>query len=90
MGKRDEIERDEEGRPKATRNAGAFLNPFLGVVPVPSDMIDDYWRRRKGPRRLPLRTLFVIGVIILLALFLLIVVAPALDAQANVLVAATS
>jgi hypothetical protein len=90
MAERDRVERDEEGRPKATRNAGVFLNPFLGVVPVPSDMIDDYWRRRKGPRRFPLRTLFVIGVIILPALFLLIVVAPALDAQENVLAAATS
>lgn len=29
-------ERDEEGRPVATRNAGAFLGPFSGVVPVPS------------------------------------------------------
>jgi len=90
MGKRDEVERDEEGRPKATRNAGAFLNPFLGVVPVPSEMIDNYWRRRQGARHLPLRTLSVIALIILLALFLLIVVAPALDAEAIHPLAATS
>lgn len=34
-------ERDEEGRPIATRNAGAFLGPFSGVVPVPSDLAAD-------------------------------------------------
>lgn len=34
-------ERDEEGRPIATRNAGAFLAPFTGVVPVPSSLVED-------------------------------------------------
>jgi len=34
-------ERDEEGRPIATRNAGAFLAPVGGVVPAPSSMLDE-------------------------------------------------
>lgn len=34
-------ERDEEGRPIATRNAGAFLSPLTGVVPVPSSLVED-------------------------------------------------
>ncbi len=33
-------ERDEEGRPIATRNAGAFLAPYTGVVPVPSSLVE--------------------------------------------------
>lgn len=33
-------ERDEEGRPVATPNAGAFLAPIQGVPPVPSSVID--------------------------------------------------
>lgn len=33
-------QRDEEGRPIATRNAGAFLAPVGGVIPAPSSMLD--------------------------------------------------
>lgn len=33
-------ERDEEGRPVATPNAGAFLSPLTGMPPVPSSFID--------------------------------------------------
>lgn len=33
-------ERDEDGRPVAQPNAGAFLAPFQGVMPVPSSLID--------------------------------------------------
>jgi len=39
MADRD-TERDEEGRPVAQPNAGAFLAPFQGVPPVPSSVID--------------------------------------------------
>ena len=34
-------ERDAEGRPIATRNAGAFLAPVGGVVPAPSSILDE-------------------------------------------------
>ena len=39
-------ERDAEGRPVATRNAGAFLSP-VGMIPVPSSLLDEQ-RERDG------------------------------------------
>ncbi len=33
-------ERDEDGRPVPTHNAGAFLSP-VGMIPAPSSMLDD-------------------------------------------------
>ena len=68
------VERDEEGRPKATRNAGAFLGPFGGMVPSPSDMLDKHWRRRKGRERISDWNLFIVAVVIAVVLFLLFVV----------------
>lgn len=44
------VERDKDGRPIASPNAGAFLGPFTGVAPVPSDLLDRQWRA--GPRRI--------------------------------------
>ena len=69
------VERDKDGRPKATRNAGAFLGPFGGMVPVPSEVLERHWRRRKRRSRFSNWTLFTIAVVIVIVLFFLIVVA---------------
>ncbi len=44
------VDRDKDGRPIASPNAGAFLGPFTGVAPVPSDLLDRQWRA--GPRKI--------------------------------------
>lgn len=85
------VERDEEGRPKATRNAGAFLGPLGGMVPVPSDVLDKHWRRRKGKgRRIPDWAVVTIVVIVLIVLLVLLGLALTPDTAAAVLLPATS
>jgi hypothetical protein len=42
------VDRDEEGRPVASRNAGAFLSP-VGMIPVPSSILDH--EREENDRR---------------------------------------
>ena len=67
------VERDKDGRPIRTRNAGAFLSPSRGMIPVPSDILDRYWRRPKaeGRRaRLVMDTIAVILGIVLVVLIL--------------------
>lgn len=77
------VERDREGRPKATRNAGAFLGPFGGMLPVPSELLDKHWRRRKREGRFSNWTLFTIAVTIVVVLFLLLVLALPPDTAAT-------
>lgn len=69
------VERDEDGRPIATRNAGAFMGPF-GMYPVPSNLLDDQsratprkrgWSRRFKVVALAIATIVVIVVFLLLA-----------------------
>jgi hypothetical protein len=65
-------DRDEEGRPKATRNAGAFLSPNRGVIPVPSSILDDYWDDRRPKRSGPHRTRWALAVAIAMVGIILI------------------
>jgi len=78
------VERDEEGRPKATRNAGAFLGPLGGMVPVPSDMLDKHWRRKGKGRRIPDLAVVTIVVTVVIVLLLLLGVALTPDAAVAV------
>lgn len=69
------VERDEDGRPIATRNAGAFMGPFTGIAPVPSDLLDRHWRavpRKSGRSRRFKVTVFVITAIILAIVFIIL------------------
>ena len=69
------VERDKSFRPKATRNAGAFLGPFTGIIPVPSDMLDRHWskadRKSGRGRALKLAVLGLVAVTVFLVLFAL-------------------
>jgi hypothetical protein len=69
-------ERDDEGRPVPTRNAGAFLAPS-GLIPVPSSPLDDVERpgRRRRPLSLPSAALTVVAVSALLDVVLRYVLA---------------
>ena len=58
-------DRDEEQRPQATRNAGAFFSPTRGPTPIPTDL-ESYWNRlptRGNYRRLACNLIVVLAVL---------------------------
>ncbi len=57
-------ERDAEGRPVATHNAGAFLAPLGGVIPAPSSMLDEEGSASEPAVDPQLRTRFRVGVLV--------------------------
>jgi len=66
------VERDKDGRPSATRNAGAFLSPTRGVVPVPSDIVDRHWNRPKANGRRAKLVMYTIASVLVIALVFVI------------------
>jgi hypothetical protein len=70
------VERDKDGRPSATRNAGAFLSPTRGVVPVPSDIVDRHWDRPKANGRRAKLVMYTIASVIAFVFVILWVLTP--------------
>jgi hypothetical protein len=73
------VERDEDGRPIATRNAGAFMGPF-GMYPVPSNLLDDRSRatpRKRGrSRRFKVVALAIVTIVVIVVFLLLAAATP--------------
>ena len=73
------VERDEDGRPVATRNAGAFMGPF-GMYPVPSDLLADGSRavspKRGRSGRFKVVLLTIVAGVVVIVLLLLAAVTP--------------
>ncbi len=73
------VERDEDGRPIATRNAGAFMGPY-GMYPVPSNLLDDQSRavphKRGRSRRFRVLALAIVAIVVIIVFLLLAAATP--------------